>query len=137
MIDALFKATLSCPPSLNFGTRWACLKCHSVSPSPFSLSDTHTHVHAVTPEKVQTLTIKEGDRGYSYAVIFDKCLDGNVTWIEVEDPYIRARHQLHNFVRFCELVVRKCRKINRVHLTTTSSTQGETSGDVSIAREFC
>ena len=86
---------------------------------------------AATPERVQTLTIKEGERGYSYAVVFEKCLDGNVTWVEVEDPYIRARHQLHNFVRFCELVVRRCRKITRIHLTTTSSSQGESSGDVS------
>ena len=68
-------------------------------------------------------------------MIFDKCLDGNVTWIKVEDPYIRDRHQLHNFVRFCELVVRKCRKINRIHLTTTLSTLRDTSGDVSTARE--
>ena len=88
------------------------------------------HTLTVTPERVQSLSIKEGDTGYSYGVVFEQCLDGNVTWVEVEDPYIRARHQLHNFVRFCELVVKKCRKISRIHLTTTSSSPGEMSGDV-------
>lgn len=88
------------------------------------------YTHIATPERVQTLAIKEGNSGYSYAVVFDKCLDGNITWVEVDDPYIRARHQLHNFVRFCELLVKKCRKLARIHLTTTSSTPGESSGDV-------
>ena len=57
-----------------------------------------------------------------------------MTWVEVEDPYIRARHQLHNFVRFCELLVKKCRRIARIHLTTTSSSSGESSGDVSALK---
>ena len=48
----------------------------------------------VPSEKVQFIHIKEGSVGYGYANVFDKCLDGNLEWIEVEDPYIRARHQV-------------------------------------------
>ena len=48
----------------------------------------------VASEKVQFIHIKEGSVGYSYANFFGKCLDGNLEWIEVEDPYIRARHQV-------------------------------------------
>ena len=48
----------------------------------------------VPSEKVQFIHIKEGCMGYSYANVFSKCLDGNLEWIEVEDPYIRARHQV-------------------------------------------
>ena len=70
-------------------------------------------------EKVQSVTIKEGDTGFSYERLFSSCLDGNLEWVEVEDPYIKARHQVHNFVRFCELLVRRGgRKLNRVELHT-------------------
>ena len=70
-------------------------------------------------EKVQSITIKEGDVGYSYERLFGCCLDGNLEWVEVEDPYIKARHQVHNFVRFCELLVRKGgKKLDRVKLHT-------------------
>ena len=54
-------------------------------------------------EKVQFIHIKEGSIGYGYANIFGKCLDGNVEWIEVEDPYIRARHQVS--LRFSIVIV--------------------------------
>ena len=74
--------------------------------SPPRLYPDHKHVvlstrllkspSTATPERVQTLTIKKEDRGYSYAVVFGKCLDGNVMWVEVEDPNIRVGHQLHN-----------------------------------------
>ena len=48
----------------------------------------------VPSEKVEFIHIKDGSIGYSYGNVFSKCLDGNVEWIEVEDPYIRARHQV-------------------------------------------
>ena len=72
-------------------------------------------------EKVQYLHIKSGEVGYSYNRIFQSCLDGNVTRVEVLDPYIRAKHQIHNFVRFCELMLKSCKRLNAIHLTTTSS----------------
>ena len=35
--------------------------------------------------------------------------DTDVTWVRVEDPYIRAHHQILNLVRLCELMVKNCR----------------------------
>ena len=69
-------------------------------------------------ESVQYIRIKEDETGYSYARVFQNCLDGNVEWAEVQDPYIRSKHQVHNFVRFCELVLKNCKRLRRIHLNT-------------------
>jgi len=56
--------------------------------------------------KEEHYTILYGDTGHSYESIFGKYLKG-CTSVLVEDPYIRLMHQIQNFVRFCELMVRK------------------------------
>ena len=38
----------------------------------------------------------------------------------MEDPYIRAHHQIVNFLRFCELCVRKCRNLKSIELLTAT-----------------
>ena len=53
----------------------------------------------------ERIEIKDGERGHSYKKIFEKCLLGKLTEVRVEDPYIRTHHQIHNLVRFCELLV--------------------------------
>ena len=58
--------------------------------------------------------------GHSYGKLFESCLDGNVEWVDVEDPYIRAKHQVHNFVRFCEVVLKGCKRLKQIQLTTGS-----------------
>jgi ATP-dependent Lon protease len=40
----------------------------------------------------------------------------------VEDPYIRAQHQIVNFVRFCEAVV-KIPTVQKIHLVTSYDDQ--------------
>jgi ATP-dependent Lon protease len=50
-------------------------------------------------------SIHYGDIGYSYEKIFGPYLPGAKV-IKVEDPYIRLPHQIANFTRFCELVVK-------------------------------
>lgn len=63
-------------------------------------------VNAVSAElKEQHFTILYGDIGYSYESILGAYLKGAKT-IVVEDPYIRLQHQIQNFVRFCEMVVK-------------------------------
>ncbi len=79
---------------------------------------------------MQSIHIKDGERGHSYASVFQRCLDGNVEWVEVDDPYIRARHQVHNFVRFCELTVKSCKRLKCIRLATgtgDSRSQSEVS----------
>ena len=76
-------------------------------------------LHAVSAERVECIQVKAGETGHSYSSVFGTCMDGNVESIAVSDPYIRARHQLHNFVRFCELAVKNCRRLKAISLTTS------------------
>jgi len=52
----------------------------------------------------QHYTIRYGDTGHSYESILVNYLLG-ATSVMVEDPYVRAPHQIQNFVRFCEMLV--------------------------------
>lgn len=65
----------------------------------------------------QHFTIHYGAAGYSYESLMGPYLVG-AKKIEVEDPYIRATHQVQNFVRFCEAVL-KVPTIRKIVLTTS------------------
>jgi ATP-dependent Lon protease len=65
----------------------------------------------------QHFTIYYGDTGHSYDSIFGPYLQG-AKIITIEDPYIRVAHQIQNFVRFCETVV-KSGSVKRIELTTS------------------
>jgi ATP-dependent Lon protease len=60
--------------------------------------------------------IHYGATGYSYETIFGSYLE-DAKEIRVEDPYIRQHHQIVNFLRFCETVVR-CAKPQKITLIT-------------------
>ena len=49
--------------------------------------------------------INYNDKGFSYESIISPYLKGAKS-ISVEDPYIRVQHQITNFVRFCETVIK-------------------------------
>jgi ATP-dependent Lon protease len=66
--------------------------------------------------KEQHFTILYGDTGRSYKSIIGPYLKGAGEVI-VEDPYIRLTHQVQNFVRFCETVV-KLSAVKRIRLVT-------------------
>lgn len=53
----------------------------------------------------QHFSILYGDTGYSYESIMGPYLRGARS-VVIEDPYIRMPHQIQNFVRFCETVLR-------------------------------
>ena len=53
----------------------------------------------------QHYTILYGDTGHTYDSIVGPYLRGANSLV-VEDPYIRHAHQIQNFVRFCEVLVR-------------------------------
>lgn len=67
--------------------------------------------------------IHYGAIGFSYESIFGDYLPG-CEEILVEDPYIRQHHQIINFLRFCETVVR-ISKPKRIKLITKFDTQLE------------
>ncbi|WP_205932755.1 BREX system Lon protease-like protein BrxL [Rhizobium leguminosarum] len=64
----------------------------------------------------QHFTILYGDVGHSYETIIGPYLTG-AKEVTIEDPYIRLPHQLHNFVRFCEICL-KSGTIKAINLMT-------------------
>jgi len=64
-----------------------------------------------------------GDTGYSYQSIFGDYLIG-AKRVEVEDPYIRLPHQMGNFLRFCELLV-KVGGVQELELITSSDNKAQ------------
>ena len=93
----------------------------------------YTSCYAVPTERVQCIQVRAGETGHSYSTVFSTCMDGNVESIAVSDPYIRARHQLHNFVRFCELAVKSCHKLKTISLTTGREPQNEVNSSLSLS----
>jgi ATP-dependent Lon protease len=69
-----------------------------------------------TKLREQHFTIHYGDTGYSYESILGPYLHGAKSVI-IEDPYIRMPHQIQNFVRFCETVL-KAGTVKRISLIT-------------------
>jgi ATP-dependent Lon protease len=67
--------------------------------------------------------IHYGATGFSYETIFKDYLP-QTEEITVEDPYIRAHHQIVNFLRFCETAVRLA-KPKRIVLVTNFDNEPE------------
>lgn len=73
---------------------------------------------AVVPQLTeQHYTIHYGATGYSYESIVGPYLAGGKV-VVIEDPYIRLTHQIQNFVRFCEAIV-KVPNIRKIQLITS------------------
>lgn len=76
-------------------------------------SQSHSNENAVQEVKAdvsfvpkeQHFTIHYGDSGYTYESIISPYLT-HATVVEIDDPYIRVPHQIINFVRFCEAVIK-------------------------------
>ncbi|HEP9601582.1 BREX system Lon protease-like protein BrxL [Pseudomonas aeruginosa] len=66
--------------------------------------------------KEQHFTILYGDTGHSYESILGPYLQGAKS-VVIEDPYIRLQHQIQNFVRFCETVL-KAGTVKKINLIT-------------------
>jgi ATP-dependent Lon protease len=71
------------------------------------------------PLKEEHIKIRYDSKGYGYETLFLKYMQGAKA-ITIEDPYIRAHHQITNFLRFCDVVV-KAETIRTISLKTASS----------------
>lgn len=97
-----------------------------MQPAPAVQAETSSAQQPVsTPEEIvsQPVELKEqhfsilyGDTGYSYESIMGPYLQGAKT-VVIEDPYIRLQHQIQNFVRFCETVL-KAGTVSKINLIT-------------------
>ncbi|XP_037860129.1 MIT domain-containing protein 1 isoform X3 [Chlorocebus sabaeus] len=65
------------------------------------------------------IKIEENATGFSYESLFREYLNETVTEVWIEDPYIRHTHQLYNFLRFCELLIKRPCKVKTIHLLTS------------------
>jgi len=64
------------------------------------------------------LKIHYGDVGFSYEDVFKEYLVG-AKEVTIQDPYIRQKHQISNFLKLAELIV-KISDCNKIHLVTSS-----------------
>jgi len=69
-----------------------------------------------TELKEKHFSILYGDTGYSYESILGPYLRGAKA-VVIEDPYIRYQHQIQNFVRCCETIV-KAGTVKNISLIT-------------------
>ncbi|XP_037232740.1 MIT domain-containing protein 1 isoform X1 [Falco rusticolus] len=65
------------------------------------------------------IRIEENATGFGYEKLFQEYLTEIVSEVWVEDPYIRNVHQLYNFLRFCEMLVKGPCKVKTIHLLTS------------------
>lgn len=96
------------------------------SPAPIKVETIASAVTSVRQEsnvtpvihdlKEQHFSIMYGDIGYSYESILGPYLIGAKA-VTIEDPYIRLQHQIQNFVRFCETVLR-AGSVKKIQLVT-------------------
>lgn len=61
----------------------------------------------------EKFSIPDGARNFGYETIMGQLLDSGVRAVEVEDPYIMATHQIINFIKFCEMLILKCKNLSR------------------------
>ncbi len=76
-----------------------------------------TPEHRLPELEEQHFTIRYGDTGHTYETIIGPYLRG-AKEATIEDPYIRAPHQVQNLVRFCETLV-KPGSLKRINLITS------------------
>ena len=86
-----------------------------------SVSTVEAEAPDLPPLSEEHYTIRYGDRGHTYESIVGPYLRG-VREVVVEDPYIRATHQIQNFVRFCEAVL-KHSTVKKIRLVTSRDDQ--------------
>ncbi|XP_019311338.1 MIT domain-containing protein 1 isoform X2 [Panthera pardus] len=65
------------------------------------------------------IKIEENATGFSYESLFQEYLNETVTEVWIQDPYIRQIHQLYNFLRFCEMLIKRPCKVKTIHLLTS------------------
>ena len=85
-------------------------------PAPTNTAQIAPVAAQIQPLKEQHFTILYGDSGYSYDLIMGPYLQGAKS-VVIEDPYIRMQHQIQNFVRFCETIL-KATTIKKICLIT-------------------
>lgn len=89
---------------------------------PVVAADSPSAVEQIVPElKEQHYTITYDSTGYSYESVIVPYLVGAKS-VVIEDPYIRATHQVQNFIRFCEAILKQP-TVRKIQLITSYDEQ--------------
>ena len=89
---------------------------------PISAEATSPPIQPAIPDlKEQHYTITYDSTGYSYESIIVPYLVGAKS-VVIEDPYIRATHQVQNFIRFCEAILKQP-TVKKIQLITSYDDQ--------------
>lgn len=89
----------------------------AVEAEPIATDSSPVAVAPSVPElREQHFAILYGDTGHSYESIMGPYLRGAKA-VVIEDPYIRLQHQIQNFVRFCETIL-KAPTVKKITLVT-------------------
>ncbi|KAM9487209.1 MIT domain-containing protein 1 [Clarias gariepinus] len=83
----------------------------------------------------EQIKITDNATGFSYETLFQAYVKEGVTEVWVEDPYIRHVHQLYNFLRFCEMLLKTKCNVKKINLLT-SQDEGSSSQQESALAEI-
>ncbi|XP_023215592.1 MIT domain-containing protein 1-like [Centruroides sculpturatus] len=75
----------------------------------------------------EQIQIADNSIGNDYEKIFGRFLDENLLSVEIDDPYVRTTHQIYNFLRFCELLIKKSKNLREITLMTGIDEQNHSS----------
>uniref|UniRef100_A0A8B9LMB4 MITD1 C-terminal phospholipase D-like domain-containing protein n=1 Tax=Astyanax mexicanus TaxID=7994 RepID=A0A8B9LMB4_ASTMX len=78
----------------------------------------------------EQIRITDNATGFSYENLFKPYIREGLTEVWVEDPYIRHVHQLYNFLRFCEMLLKAKCDVKIIHLLTS---QDEDSASLQVS----
>ncbi|XP_062390694.1 MIT domain-containing protein 1 [Sardina pilchardus] len=84
----------------------------------------------------EQIKISDSDTGFSYEVLFKPYINEGLTEVWVEDPYIRHIHQLYNFLRFCEMLLKAPCKVKKIHLLTSQDDGDSSAQQVNALSEI-
>uniref|UniRef100_A0A8C9NX88 Microtubule interacting and trafficking domain containing 1 n=2 Tax=Serinus canaria TaxID=9135 RepID=A0A8C9NX88_SERCA len=98
--------------------------------------DIKEHIKKQDSKYHKQIRIEENATGFGYEKLFQEYLTENVSEVWVEDPYIRQVHQLYNFLRFCEMLVKGPCKVKTIHLLTSYDEGGGRSQQMTALEEI-
>ncbi|XP_060785622.1 MIT domain-containing protein 1 isoform X2 [Neoarius graeffei] len=84
----------------------------------------------------EQIKIADSTTGFSYETLFKPYIKDGLTEVWVEDPYIRHVHQLYNFLRFCEMLLKAKCNVKKINLLTSQDEDGSSQQESALA-EIC
>ncbi|KAJ8676533.1 hypothetical protein QAD02_012320 [Eretmocerus hayati] len=67
---------------------------------------------------IKHVKISANSKGHGYESLFGSYLTNNVTGIRIDEPYLIEFYQIQNFLRFCELALKKCPTLSEIKVKT-------------------